>query len=209
LELTDCARSRQHYQPGQTRTSGNADRFLEFIEKELVPWTEATYRTAPLRVLAGHSAGGNFALHAMRVRPALFQAIIAASPWLAWDDRKELKLLLPFLASADFKARALFFTCADEGPEMNADIDALASALRARKDGFLRWDSATYPNETHDSTVIKSYFDALRMIFAGWSFPARSADESSERVARLYEGLLREIWRAFWPGSAPAGGHGE
>ena len=66
-------------------------KFLEFIEKELIPWTEATYRTVPFRMLAGHSAGGNFALHAMRMKPTLFQAIIAASPWLAWDDRRELQ----------------------------------------------------------------------------------------------------------------------
>ena len=152
-------------------TSGNADRFLEFFEKELIPWTEANYRTSPLRILAGHSAGGNFALHTARVRPALFQAVIVASPWLGWDDRKELKQLVPFLSSADVKARTLFFTCGNEGPDMEADLDALTSALRARKDTSLRWDKATYPNETHDSVVIKSYFDGLRMLFAGWGYP--------------------------------------
>jgi predicted alpha/beta superfamily hydrolase len=147
-------------------TSGHADRFLEFLEKELIPWTEAKYRTAPLRILAGHSAGGNFALHAMRVRPALFQTIIAASPWLAWDDRNELKQLVPFLAGADVRARTLFFTSGNEGPEMKANLDTLTVALQSRKDQFLRWDSAAYPNETHDSVVLKSYYDALRMVFA-------------------------------------------
>jgi predicted alpha/beta superfamily hydrolase len=102
--------------------SGNADRFLEFIEKELIPWTEGAYRTAPLRILAGQSAGGAFALHAMRVKPALFQAVIAASPWLGWDDRKELKELVPFLASDKALARTLFFAYADEGPEVNYSI---------------------------------------------------------------------------------------
>lgn len=28
-----------------------------------------------------------------------------------------------------------------------------------------------YPNEPHDSEVIKSYYDAIRMVFAQWSFP--------------------------------------
>jgi hypothetical protein len=45
----------------------------------------------------------------------------------------------------------------------------LTNALRARKNASLRWDSAIYPNETHDSVVIKSYYDGLRAIFAGWS----------------------------------------
>jgi hypothetical protein len=153
-------------------TSGNADQFLEFIETELIPWVESRYRTTPLRILAGHSAGGNFAMHTMRMRPELFQAVIAASPWLSWDDSRELKALEPFLAGPDVKARALFFTCGGgEGAEMKANLDVLAHALRERKNDSLRWGSTIYPGETHDSVVIKSYFDGLRMIFDGWSPP--------------------------------------
>lgn len=151
--------------------SGNADQFVEFFEKELISWTDATYRTSPLRILAGHSAGGNFALHAMRVKPALFQAVMVASPWLDWDERKELMELLPFVASAKLQARALFFTCADDGTEMRENIDALSAALKSRTNASLRWESANYLSETHDSTVIKSYFDGLRMIFARWVYP--------------------------------------
>jgi predicted alpha/beta superfamily hydrolase len=177
--------------------SGHADRFLDFMEKELIPWSDAKYRTAPLRILAGHSAGGNFALHVMRVKPTLFQTIIAASPWLAWDERNELKQLLPFLASSDVRARTLFFTSADEGPEMKTNIEALTLALHARKDAFLRWDSVRYPNESHDSAVLKSYYDAFRMIFAGWSYPrdpesgllAGSLDDLKSYYAKLGERL--------------------
>ena len=79
-------------------TSGKADQFLAFVERELIPWVERTYRTSDLRILAGHSAGGNFALHAMRTKPGLFQAIVAASPWLAWDDHRERKELVPLSA---------------------------------------------------------------------------------------------------------------
>lgn len=151
--------------------SGHADQFLEFLEKELIPWVETRYRTAPLRILAGVSAGGNFALHTMRVKPGLFQAIIAASPWLAWDDAKELKQLVPFLESSEVKTRALFVSYADEGPDMKTNVETLISALRARKDASLRWSLATYPGETHDSTVLKSHYDGFRMVFDGWSLP--------------------------------------
>ena len=177
--------------------SGNADRFLEFIEKELIPWAEARYRTLPVRVLAGQSAGGYFSLHAMRMKPSLFWAVIATSPWLLWDDRKELKELLPFLTSTNMRTRELFFSYADEGPEMKIDIDALTRALRSRSDASVRWESATYPDETHDSTAIKSYYDALRMIFAGWNPPrdprtfllAGSLEDIKVHFARLGEQL--------------------
>lgn len=152
-------------------TSGNGNQFLEFIAKEMIPWTEKPYRTSGLRILAGHSAGGLFALHAMRVKPGLFQAVIAASPWLAWDDRKELTQLVPFLTSQQVQLRTLFFSYADEGAEMKANIEALSMALKSRGDSALRWSSRSYPEETHDSTVIKSYFDGLRMIFADYNYP--------------------------------------
>jgi uncharacterized protein len=154
-------------------TSGNGDNFLGFIQQELIPWVDANYRTTPLRLFAGHSAGGNFALHAMRTRPRLFQAIIAVSPWLAWDDHKELHELEQFLASARTPVRALFVSNigASDGPEMKGDIDALSAALRARNDPALRWAVSFYPDETHDSTFVKGFYDGLRMIFAGWSYP--------------------------------------
>src|SRR5687767_11622017 len=41
----------------QFPTSGGADKFLKFIETELIPQVEAKYRAQPYRVLAGHSFG--------------------------------------------------------------------------------------------------------------------------------------------------------
>src|SRR6185503_12010488 len=49
----------------QAPTSGGADNFLKFIETELIPQIEKQYRVQPYRILAGHSLGGLFAIHAM------------------------------------------------------------------------------------------------------------------------------------------------
>ena len=38
-------------------TSGGGDKFLEFIQSELIPEIEKRYRTAPYRIFAGHSFG--------------------------------------------------------------------------------------------------------------------------------------------------------
>lgn len=178
--------------------SGNADKFLEFIQRELIPWMDANYRTIPLRILAGQSAGGNFALHAMRTEPMLFQAIIAISPWLAWDNHREIRELEPFLATGKTPVRALFFSYTDpihDGPDMKGDIDALSAALRKRNDPALRWAMSTYPGETHDSTFVKGFYDGLRMIFAGWEYPSDpetgaligSLDDMKAHYARVGE----------------------
>jgi predicted alpha/beta superfamily hydrolase len=52
------------YERGGSRQSGGAAEFLKFIQTELIPIIEADYRTNPaVRVLAGHSLGGLFALY--------------------------------------------------------------------------------------------------------------------------------------------------
>ena len=150
-------------------TSGNADQFLEFVERELIPWVDRSYRTSGFRVLAGHSAGGHFALHAMRVKPDLFQAVIAASPWLAWDAKKELRVLVPFVSSPEIRVRALFLSHASETADMKPDVDALVAALSQRRDSSVRWVAREYADETHDTDVLKSFYDGLRTIFTGYA----------------------------------------
>jgi predicted alpha/beta superfamily hydrolase len=67
--------------------SGGAPVFLDFLEHELIPFIDRTYRTNPShRGLLGHSLGGSFALYALEQRPALFQRVVAASPAMALDS---------------------------------------------------------------------------------------------------------------------------
>lgn len=171
-------------------TSGGADRFLDFFEKELIPFVESGYRTAPFRIFAGHSAGGLFALHSMRARPGLFQAVIAVSPWLVWDEGKELRLLTPFLSSDGVKTRALFFTMGDEGAALKEGLQRLSSALGKSKSKGLRWASAIYPDENHGSVVLRSHYAGLRMIFDGWALPV---DRETERIV----GTLGEVKKRY------------
>ena len=137
------------------------------------------YRTAPFRVFGGYSAGGLFALHALRARPVLFHAIVASSPWLVWDEGRELKALQPFLGTDAPKTRALFFTLGNEGPAMQSALDTLTAALRARPGGALRWGTKRYPDESHASAVLRSFYDGLRFVFDGWMLPF---DPRTERL---------------------------
>ncbi len=69
--------------------SGGADRFLDFIESELMPFVDENFRTAPHRTLIGHSLGGSLVVYALVERPDLFQAAIAISPAISNDERGE------------------------------------------------------------------------------------------------------------------------
>ena len=62
--------------------SGGGKKFLAFIESELIPYIDASYRTNNFKILEGHSLGGLFTASTLLEKPDLFQAYIIMSPSL-------------------------------------------------------------------------------------------------------------------------------
>ena len=87
-------RARDYTPPasGAPANEGGADRFLDFIERELKPLIAAMAPLDPQRqALFGHSYGGLCTLHALFTRPAMFQTYLAASPSIWYGERLILK----------------------------------------------------------------------------------------------------------------------
>ena len=51
---------------------GTADIFLEFMEKELVPYAEKNFNTSKVRLFAGNSRGGLLVMYSLIRKPDLF-----------------------------------------------------------------------------------------------------------------------------------------
>jgi predicted alpha/beta superfamily hydrolase len=73
--------------PEYEGTTGGGPDFLRFIRDELFPRVDSTYRTTDHRIVAGHSAGGLLALHALLDQPDMFDAYLAMDPSLWWDNK--------------------------------------------------------------------------------------------------------------------------
>ncbi len=156
--------------------SGGAGRFLDFFEKELIPYVEQHYRTAPYRIFAGHSLGGLFALHAFTTRTELFNAYIAASPALTWDDDYIMGRMSAFLADRRGSGRTLFVTMANEedGDAKPTRFDRLGTMLGDAKVAGLTWGSLRLADEDHGTVVLRSHYHGLRKIYEGWRLPLGS-----------------------------------
>jgi len=172
-------------------TSGGADHFLDFIGTELMPEIEKRYRTAPYRIFSGHSLGGLLAIHILIARPDMFQAYIAVSPSLQWDDLGEVHEAQKFFAAHDELNKTLFFSLANEGDTPNPmgdGFEQFQKMLTARAPKDFRWDSARYHDEDHGSTVLRAHYAGLRTIFSDFQF---ERDPSSGLPAGGFEGLER------------------
>jgi uncharacterized protein len=167
----------------QFPTAGGAERFRKFLTEELVPSVDAQYRTRPYRVLVGHSFGGLFAVDTLVRAPAAFNAYVAVSPTLGWNDGELVRALPEAFAKAGAAQRGLYFSMGAEGDEMLGPVRTLARTLEARKPAALAWRYAELPDDDHGSTPHRTVYDGLEFLFADWRPPAALLREGE--VAQL------------------------
>lgn len=149
--------------------SGGAPVFLDFLEKEIIPLIDRTYRTDPAdRGLLGHSLGGLFALYALEERPGLFQRIVAASPVADWDQGVLIKAMAK-LKDLPHPVRLDLSVGNDEHEVSGFDITTATTAF-ARKLDELKPANLThrftlYPGENHNSVRFASFPAGLYWVY--------------------------------------------
>lgn len=147
--------------------SGGGDKFLDFIEQEVLPLVDKAYRTEPYRVFAGHSLGGLTVVYTMLSRPHLFGGYIAASPVLHWDNNFVIKKSEElFKTEKEFK-RSLFVSLGNE-PDYLAGFNSYKDLLKKNAPNGLDSEFQHWTDEDHGSIVMRAYLAGFRKIFAGW-----------------------------------------
>jgi uncharacterized protein len=147
---------------------GGADKFLQFIETELIPQVEKSYRTQPYRVFAGHSMGGLLAIHAFATKNDLFNAYLAVSPSLWWDNQLAIRETKAFFKGRKELKSTVFITLGDEQGGMRSGFEKMKALLSQQHlEGFV-WDSLLMEDENHGTVVLRSHYFGLQKIFDGW-----------------------------------------
>lgn len=159
----------------QFPTAGGADKFLKFIETELIPEIEKNYRVQPYRILAGHSFGGLFVVHAMIARPELFKSYVAVSPSLQWSDQATLKRTEEFLKERKEFNATLFTSLGNEPGDIGDAFDLFKSALAKTQIKGFEWEAQQLADEDHGSVVLRSHYFGLRKTYDGWQMPRNAA----------------------------------
>jgi hypothetical protein len=149
-------------------THGGADTFLRFMSDELMPWVEQNYRTRPYKILVGHSFGGLFAIHTLTTRPGVFDAYVAISPSLQWNDQHLVMQAETFFEATPELDADLFMTVGNEGGALLGGVRKLSGVLDEKAPRGFRWDFNLLGQESHGSVPYRSTNLGLETIFADW-----------------------------------------
>lgn len=151
---------------GHSRT-GEADYFLDFLRRELIPFIEARLRTTPERFLFGHSLAGLFTIYAFLSAPDLFDGCIATSPSLPYDLKKLVFLASDSFERGGFAGRALYLAIGTEDlAGYLAAGRAFAGYLDANAPEELRWRFDPLEGEDHRTTPFAALDSALVFLYA-------------------------------------------
>lgn len=135
----------------------------KFLENELVPFIDSAYRTAPFRLLAGHSSSGEQTLYHLFRGSGRFHAFLAGSPtglekFISSDihsDPSGIKFIYTAIAENDFR---------EIGKNYPAFIDQ----------GKVLFSGASFysekiPGSTHYTCFPVMINNALLILFENWS----------------------------------------
>lgn len=178
-------------------TTGGGTKFLQFIQNELTPYIDNTYRTQPYRILAAHSLGGLFALYTKEITPDLFQSTILMSPAVYGGNSRVLADFKAFLKSHQ-NLRGKFFISI--GNENMQTVDSIVRQLKASAPKSIDWDFKKYEDENHFSVTYKSMYDALKFIYATWFTDNYDTTKMSIRDIKMhFDKLSREFGYVIEP----------
>jgi predicted alpha/beta superfamily hydrolase len=151
--------------------SGGGEKFLDFIEQEVLPLVDKSYRTEPYRIYAGHSLGGLAVVYAMATRPHLFGGYIAASPVLHSDNNFVIKKTEDaFKLNKEF-GKSLFISLGDEAPYL-AGYNSFKDLLKKNAPNGFGYEMNHWTDEDHGSILMRTYLAGIRKNFEGWQIGA-------------------------------------
>lgn len=172
--------------------SGGADNFLKFMKDELFPYVEKNYRTQPFRVLVGHSLGGLFACYSCLCHPDLFQASIAISPWLIYDDNYLLKKAPDYIQKLPNEFRFLYLTAGDEKNILPA-IEKFGQLLNASAPKRQEWKFVEMKDDNHGSVVHLSIYNGLLWLYQDWKLPFDLGKNAVTTLTQHFERLSKKF----------------
>jgi predicted alpha/beta superfamily hydrolase len=172
-------------------TGGGAERLLEFIREDLMPWVQSRYETDPSdSAYFGDSLGGLFGMYVLLHAPDTFHKYGLGSPSFWWNERVIFEEEEAYAAEHDDLSAKVFMSVGEyeneEGQkrhlawlpqekreaqekepvsDMVGDMQRMVDRLRTRSYPSLDVGSEVLPGEFHNTSPLLNLSRSLRYLF--------------------------------------------
>lgn len=147
--------------------SGDADKFINFIEKELFPYIQNNYRVDITdRAFYGYSAGGLLGSHILLEKPYLFNRYVIGSPAYWWDDNEIIKRIQG-MDKVGGKSEIVIYSYlgGNESDGMLNNWNTFNNLLKEKISSLIFRDQI-YKDETHLSVYPAAFSTAIKFIYS-------------------------------------------
>lgn len=183
--------------------------FINFLSKELIPFIDKNYKTAPYKILVGHSLGGLTAVDILTNYPELFNAYIAIDPSM-WLNNEKYLINTTENLSKNLNNKRLFVGIANSLPkgmkisqvkkDKSKDTEHIRSILKLDKylstnNKGLKYNSKYYEKEIHNTVPLICQYDGLRFVFDYYLMDANEKDfaDSTDLIAKKLKNHYKKI----------------
>jgi enterochelin esterase-like enzyme len=147
--------------------SDGAAKFLDFIEKDVIAFTDKTFRTSRERLLFGWEYGGGFVIQTMTDKPQLFDAYLAASPYPLSDpqvstSKTRKESVERFFSKKPEFDKFLYFTVSVKEGVVEEGTDYLNSVLKKKAPKTMTWTYRKLDGEEHRSTPYATIYHGVK-----------------------------------------------
>ncbi|CAN5877342.1 alpha/beta hydrolase-fold protein [soil metagenome] len=147
-------------------TTGHSDSFIKFIESELQPYIQSTYKTNETKYIIGQSLGGLLATEILLKKPALFSHYLIVSPSLWWDNESLLTQAAALMQDQKETQGYVYISAGGKEEKiMQNDAKQLALILKNSKHKKLKVDLLILPDENHATILHQSIYNAFNILF--------------------------------------------
>lgn len=148
--------------------SGDADKFINFIEKELFPYIQNNYRVDTTdRAFYGHSAGGNLGSHILLEKPYLFNRYVIGSPGYYWDDNEIIKRIQG-MDKVGGKSEIVIYSYIEDNVSdgMLNNWNTFNNLLKEKISSQILFRDQIYKDEGHYSVYLSAFSTAIKFIYS-------------------------------------------
>lgn len=181
-------------------SSGGANAFKAFIEKELMPQINSSYRTLSRNLVIGHSLGGLFAIHCLLESPGLFNYYILIDPSWFWDHNYIGRRTREVLQTKTALKGRVYIALANNFQEDsrhykwgNEFYELLKNNASATLDAKLRY----FEDEKHLTVPVPATYYGLRYIFEGFELDINEVCKNPELINKHDVEISRKMGLAF------------